>query len=450
MFSQFFCECGWSSHSAIVAWFGTLLVVGHAAVHGWIKYAVNAWYRDFYDLLEVAGALAANASATEADWTQRQAQVESGLWAFGRIALVAVIVMPIAKLVRSAWALRWRLALMRAYVLAWDPNRPPIEGASQRVHEDSYRFSKGVELCLTTVLDSVITLVVFIPILVDLGTETACPQTLTAFRFMGSGWLVGLAVSSALLGLVVTMLLGHKLVRLEVENQVVEAKLRRDLVVLETTPAIICEAYHIPDALAVSDETTVPADVADAVNERMTMGDAVVTASFLPPFPHFIPVLEGIRKNYDRLFLNFSILNLWLAIFDQFNIILPYMIFAPLLFAPDPSQRILLGTLVQVSNAFDKVFGSLSVVAENWGGVNEFRSVLVRLRQFERNVFYNVPYPSRSAQSRRSAWPLMRAFSATRVSVTRFEEPVVQQQLGEVSARVAEDGDSGSTTTSRV
>jgi hypothetical protein len=43
----------------------------------------------------------------------------------------------------------------------------------------------------------------------------------------------------------------------------------------------------------------------------------------------------------------------------------------------------------------------------------------------------------------------MRAFSTTRVSVTRFEEPVVQQQLGEVSARVAEDGDgdSGSTTT---
>jgi peptide/bleomycin uptake transporter len=426
--------------------------VGHAAVHGWIKYAVNAWYRDFYDLLEVAGALAANASATEADWTQRQAQVGSGLWTFGRIALVSVVVMPIAKLVRSAWALRWRLALIRAYVLAWDPNRPPIEGASQRVHEDSYRFSKGVELCLTTVLDSVITLIVFIPILVELGAETACPQTLTAFRFMGSGWLVGLAVSSALLGLVVTMLLGHKLVRLEVENQVVEAKLRRDLVVLETTPANICNVYHIPDALAVSDESAVPADAADAtdaLDARMTMGDAVVSASFLPPFPHFIPVLEGIRKNYDRLFLNFSILNLWLAIFDQFNVILPYMIFAPLLFAPDPNQRILLGTLVQVSNAFDKVFGSLSVVAENWGGVNEFRSVLVRLRQFERNVFHNVPYPSRSAQSRRSAWPLMRAFSTTRVSATRFEEPVVQQQLGEVSARVAEDGDgdSGSTTT---
>jgi len=417
MFNQFFCGCG-----SVVAWSGLLLVVGHAAVHGWIKYAVNAWYRDFYDLLEVAGALAANSSATEADWTQRQTQVGSGLWEFGRIALVAVIVMPIAKFVRSAWALRWRLALMRAYVLAWDANRAPIEGASQRVHEDSYRFSKGVELCLTTVLDSVVTLVVFIPILVELGTETPCPQSLTAFEFMGTGWLVGLAVSSAVLGLAVTMALGQKLVRLEVENQVVEAKLRRDLVILETNPAYICAVYHVPDALASSDE--MPPDV----DTSMAMGDAVIAASFLPPFPHFVTIFNGIRQNYDRLFLNFTILNLWLAIFDQFNIILPYMIFAPLLFAPDPELRIMLGTLVQVSNAFDKVFGSLSVVAENWAGINEFRSVLVRLRQFERNVFHNVPHPSRSDTRRRSTWPIFSSMSATRVSCSRthFGEPAIQ------------------------
>jgi peptide/bleomycin uptake transporter len=447
MFNQFFCECGSSPSSTVVAWLGTLLIVGHAAVHGWVKYAVNAWYRDFYDLLEVAGALTANASATEADWTQRQAQVGSGLWAFGQIALVAVIVMPIAKLVRSAWALRWRLALMRAYALAWDPNRAPIEGASQRVHEDSYRFSKGVELCLSTVLDSVITLVVFIPILVELGTETACPQSLSAFEFMGTGWLVGLAIVSAVLGLAVTMALGHNLVRLEVENQVVEAKMRRDLVVLETTPASICAVYHVPDASASCDEVAVSADV--DVDARMAMGDAIATSSFLPPFTHFIPIFNRIRQNYDRLFINFTILNLWLAIFDQFNIILPYMIFAPLLFAPDPKHRILLGTLVQVSNAFDKVFGSLSVVAENWAGINEFRSVLVRLRQFERNVFHNVPHPSRSDTHRQYAWPIFRSMYTTRVSCSRthFGEPTIQ--LEDASARaVLEDCDSS--TTSRV
>ena len=425
MFWQFFCAP--QARVVAVAWLGALLVLGHAAVHGWVKFAVNAWYRDFYNLLEAAGGLAANASTTESEWTEKQAQVGAGLWEFGRIAIVAVVVMPIAKFVRSAWALRWRLALMRAYVLAWDPNRAPIEGASQRVHEDSYRFSKGVELCLTTVLDSVITLGVFVPILIELGTDTECPHP--SFAFLGTSWLVGLAASSAALGLLVTMVLGHKLVRLEVENQVVEAKLRRDLVVLETTPASISAVCHVPDSVA-SDESEVDA--------RMEMGDAVVAAFFMPPFPHFLPIFDGIRKNYDRLFLNFTVLNLWLALFDQFNVILPYMIFAPLLFASDPRQRILLGTLVQVSNAFDKVFGSLSVIAENWAGINEFRSVLVRLRQFESNVFQNVPHPNRS-DTKRSAWPIFRSTSTTRMSSARFGEPAIQ--LEETTVRVLDDAD---------
>ena len=39
--------------------------------------------------------------------------------------------------------------------------------------------------------------------------------------------------------------------------------------------------------------------------------------------------------------------------------------------------------LVQTSNSFNKVFSSLSIVSENWGGINEWRSTYVRLRQFE-------------------------------------------------------------------
>ena len=48
-------------------------------------------------------------------------------------------------------------------------------------------------------------------------------------------------------------------------------------------------------------------------------------------------------------------------------IVAPYLLAAPLLFADDPSKRITLGTLVQTSNSFGKVFSSLSIVSENWG-----------------------------------------------------------------------------------
>lgn len=417
MLAEFFCTCRADRGVAAVAWIGAVIIVGHAVIHGWIKYSVNVFFKDFYDLLETAGALAANTTATEADWRTKQSDVYDGLIDFSKIALVAVIVMPAAKWARSVWALRWRLALMKTYILAWDPNRPAIEGASQRVQEDAYRFSRGVELCLTTVLDALITLGVFIPVLTDLGSRTACPDSLSAFSFLGNGWLVGVSVFSAVVGLVVTMMLGHKLVRLEVENQVVEAKLRRDLVVLETTPGNICAVYHLADAAVVDEAELVHPNSSAVVSEmQTTMGDSIVTASFLSPLPHFLPILDGVRRNYDRLFLNFTILNLWLAIFDQANIILPYVVFAPLLFSPDPHKRILLGTLVQVSNAFDKCFGALSIIAENYAGINEFRSVLVRLRQFEKNVFFGVPHPSRQ-----TPWtPIMRT---TRVTDTRFGAP---------------------------
>jgi ABC-type uncharacterized transport system fused permease/ATPase subunit len=68
-------------------------------------------------------------------------------------------------------------------------------------------------------------------------------------------------------------------------------------------------------------------------------------------------------------------------------ILVPYVLVAPLLFERDPATRITLGTLVQTSNSFDKVFSSLSVVSENWGGINEWRSTLVRLHQFEAALF---------------------------------------------------------------
>ena len=402
MFSQFFLSIKLDQNSFFVAWIGAVLVVSHAAVHGWIKFAINDWYRHFYDLLETAGGLGVNSSITEDVWISHQYAVGVGLWEFSKIAIVAVVVMPLSKLIRSLWALRWRLALMQAYMRSWDCNRLAIEGASQRVHEDSYRFAKGVELCLSAGLDAVITLGVFIPILNQIGSETSCPDSMATFEFMGNAWLVGVAVSSATVGLLVTMVLGHRLVGLEIENQKIEAVLRRDLVILETTPEKVCMSIQTTNAASTTDS--------DATSDS-------VSKSFLSPFTHFIETFDRIRSNYDRLFLNFTALNLWLAIFDQFNTLLPYMIFAPLLFAPDLKSRILLGTLIQVSNSFDKVFTSLNVIAENWGGINEFRSVIVRLRQFERNIFETVP-------KRRSNSKYQASWRTLQISTTQFEAPI--------------------------
>lgn len=368
------------------AWGGLLLVLGHAAVHGWVKFALNEWYRGFYDHLGSAAALVGNATTTPEDWAQKRSDVASGLWDFVKIAAVAVVVMPAAKLIRSLWALHWRLALTRAYLRAWDPNRAPIEGSAQRVQEDAQRFARGTELIITIGLDCILTLVIFVPVLNRLGEETPCPDVARGFSVLGGGWLVGLAVFVALVGFGVTLLVGHKLVGLEVANQVVEAKLRTDLVLLETSPDRICETVHsVPHP-----DPPDPLETVDA--DRMS---PYRLPTFAPPLPLFKGVVEAVRHNYTSLFFNFTALNLWLALYEQFATILPYTLFAPLLFSADPSTRVSMGVLIQVSNSFDKVFGSLNIIADSWVSVNEYRSVLRRLAQFEANLYQGIPYPSR-------------------------------------------------------
>ena len=108
-------------------------------------------------------------------------------------------------------------------------------------------------------------------------------------------------------------------------------------------------------------------------------------------------------------------------------VLLPYMLIAPLMFAENPEvqqlpqstpfspfptllnlgnfpnldlltlfprlslsceqDRITLGSLMKVTNAFDKVFSAMAVVTESWPAINDFRSTLWRLREFEQAVY---------------------------------------------------------------
>ena len=119
----------------------------------YIKFAINGWYTSFYDLLQTSGAmLCSNVTALvdeaeEAKLTESRQKVWLGLVEFLRIVGPYAIFSPAARWLRSHWALRWRMCLMRSYMAGWDPNVAPVEGASQRLHEDTRMFSKGIETC---------------------------------------------------------------------------------------------------------------------------------------------------------------------------------------------------------------------------------------------------------------------------------------------------------------
>ena len=161
---------------------------------------------------------------------------------------------------------------------------------------------------------------VFTPILLDLSKEITPPLVMGIFR---DSWLFGMAFTCSIVGLIGAALLGQKLVGLEVANQKVEALLRKDLVLLETTPAVI-------------------------VGTRPSSDDRY--AAFLPQ-TYFRNTLESLHKNYFALFKHFGFLNCWLSFFDQVMVLAPYAIAAPLVFAANPDHRITLGTLIKMSNS---------------------------------------------------------------------------------------------------
>ena len=93
-----------------------------------------------------------------------------------------------------------------------------------------------------------------------------------------------------------------------------------------------------------------------------------------------------LTRNYFRLYAAFAVLATWLAFYEQVAIILPYALAAPRLFAADPARRFTLGKLVKASNSFSRVFDSLNVISDRWLQINEWRSCLRRLREFERDM----------------------------------------------------------------
>jgi peptide/bleomycin uptake transporter len=327
MLREFF-GAGW------FAWFGLSVLVGHSLFAADLKRRLNAWYGTFYDLLQTGAELGSGPSP------DAQEHVRDQLVAFVCIVAPLIVVHPAARYIRSVWILEWRLCLVKAYLSRWDPDARSLEGSSQRIQEDTARLARGFNTAVATVLDAALSLVVFIPVLLDLGAQTQPPEQL---GFLKSGWLLAVACTTATLHMGGAWMIGMPLVLLEVNNQRVEAAFRRRLVLDESTPAG-----------AQAEDLGVPA----------------------------WSLTDAIKENYLALYRAFFFLNAYLGAFDQCIVIVPYVVVAPLLFAA-PGVRVTLGVLMQVSNAFSRVFGALTVVAESWADIQDFRSTLHRLREFE-------------------------------------------------------------------
>ncbi|MDA1197982.1 MAG: putative transporter [Proteobacteria bacterium] len=321
MWRSYFTEKKW----LLWSWGGFLFIIMSLFSQTWIDVKINEWYKGFYDLLQKAP-------------ERKLSEFYDGIIVFMKLAVPYVIIYTITNYFTRLWAFRWREAMTFSYMPYWKAEDSKVEGASQRIQEDAMNFAKIVESLGLQIVRSIMLLIAFIPILWTLSENVVIPF----FKDI-SGSLVVVSLTASLGGLLVSWIVGIKLPGLEYNNQKVEAAFRKELVYGE--------------------------------DDR---------ASYASP-PTILQLFTGIKFNYHKLFLHYGYFDLWLIMYNQSMIIVPYLMMGPGLF----TGAMTLGVLIQTSSAFREVQGSFSLFLQNWTRITELRSIYKRLNEFEDAISFN-------------------------------------------------------------
>ena len=290
-----------------------------------VSVAINSWFGPFYDLVQAA--LAKTRPVTLAEFYGH-------ISTFASIALVAVVVYVLTRFFVSHYIFRWRTAMNEFYIVNW-PRLRKIEGASQRVQEDTMRFATTMEQLAVDLISSVMTLLAFLPVLAKLSDSVAELPLVGSIPYP----LVIAAVAWSVLGTGLLALIGIKLPGIEFFNQRVEAAYRKELVLGEDDPAR-----------------------ADP--------------------PTLIDLFANIRRNYFRLYLNFLYFNVGRIVYLQVDAVFAYILLGPTIVA----GTITLGTMNQIIRAFGQVRTSFQYLINSWTTIVDLISIYLRLRAFEATI----------------------------------------------------------------
>jgi peptide/bleomycin uptake transporter len=296
-----------------------------------VSVAVNNWYGPFWDYIQ--GIMSKTITSTSEEF---YVQVSSFAW----LALVAMNIAVLNAFFVSHYIFRWRNAMNDYYMDHWERLRH-IEGASQRVQEDTMRFAQIMEGLGVSFIDSIMTLIAFMPVLVRLSANV------TELPIVGeiSHPLVFAAIFWSVFGTISLVVAGYKLPGLQFRNQRVEAAYRKELVYGEDDPARA---------------------------QPPTVGE----------------LFANVRKNYFRLYFHYVYFNVVRYTYLQANNIFALLILGPSIVA----GRVSLGLFNQISYAFSQVTSSFQFLVNSWSTIVELLSVYKRLRAFE-SVIYGEPLP---------------------------------------------------------
>ncbi|WP_280151582.1 ABC transporter ATP-binding protein/permease [Piscinibacter sp. XHJ-5] len=294
------------------------------------------------------------------DWNNRfydtlQNHDLAGFWrqlgVFALLAACFIVAAVYRQYLQQRLLMRWRTRLTQDLLRRWlqpgGPYRlaheaaPALDNPDQRIAEDAGRFV-GASLDLSLgLLNAGVTLVSFVGILWRLSGSLALPAGHGGITM--PGYMVWVAIAYAGLGSWITQRLGLPLVRLNVQQQRVEADFRYALVQLR-------------------DHAEAVALAAGEVRERHRMAH----------------VFEAVRTNWDLLIRTTKRLTWFSAGYGQLANVFPLLAAAPRYFA----GSLQLGGLMQTAQAFGQVQGSLSWFIDAYATLADWRATVERLSRF--------------------------------------------------------------------
>ena len=307
------------------SWLGSLVILSSLWIQVKIDVKINEWFGKFYDMIQKALAKP-NAITLSEYW--------ESLFSFIYLAGLYVAVYVVISFFTAHYLFRWRTAMVEWYHSVYDDARK-IEGAAQRVQEDTIKFSRIMESLGTSFIEALMVLFQFIPIL--LGLSIGIP-----IYFFGD-WQYGL-ITGALLwtlgGTVFLIGLGWvlRLVGVEYDLQKREAAYRKLLVIAE------------------DDGTIRPKKIEELFDDVRSI--------------HFLSYIRYLYFNIGRM------------AYLQANVLSAYVFLAPAIVA----GVVTLGVMQQIIRAFGRVEGSMQYLLKAWPTIIELASVYKRLREFEANI----------------------------------------------------------------
>ena len=311
------------------SWIGSFVILASLWVQVKIDVEINKWFGKFYDMIQKALSKP-NSITIEEYW--------ESLFSFISLAGLYVSVYVIISFFTAHFLFRWRAAMVEWYHSVYE-RASNIEGAAQRVQEDTIKFSRIMESLGTSLIESIMVLIQFIPIL--LGLSVGIPI------FFFGDWQYGL-ISGALIwtlgGTIFLIALGWilRLVGVEYDLQKKEAAYRKLLVIAE------------------DDGNIRPKKIEELFDDVRSI--------------HFLSYLRYLYFNVGRM------------AYLQANVLSAYVFLAPAIVA----GVVTLGVMQQIIRAFGRVEGSMQYLLKAWPTIIELASVYKRLREFEALILEDI------------------------------------------------------------